>query len=156
MKKIIIGSDKSGYSLKETVKAHLIEQGYEVTDCGTTDIEKPLPYYETAVALAQKVLSGDFEKGILVCGTGMGMSVVANKFKGVYAAICESTYAAEKSRAINDANVLTMGGWITADIMGCEITDKFLSTEFTQGLEEWRQEFLINARAKIKEIENTI
>ncbi len=156
MKKIIIGSDKSGYSLKETVKAHLIEQGYEVTDCGTTDIEKPLPYYETAVALAQKVQSGDFEKGILVCGTGMGMSVVANKFKGVYAAICESTYAAEKSRAINDANVLTMGGWITADIMGCEITDKFLSTEFTQGLEEWRQEFLINARAKIKEIENTI
>ena len=156
MKKIIIGSDKSGYTLKEAVKAHLTEQGYEVTDCGTTDIEKPLPYYETAVILAQKIQSGDFEKGILICGTGMGMSVVANKFKGVYAAVCDTTYAAEKSRAINDANVLTMGGWITADIMGCEITDKFLSTEFTQGLEEWRQKFLTNARAKVKEIENTI
>ena len=66
------------------------------------------------------------------------------------------SYAAEKCRAINDANVLTMGGWITADIMGCEITDKFISTEFTQGLEEWRQKFLTNAKAKVKEIEESI
>ena len=156
MKKIIIGSDKSGYVLKEAVKAHLAELGFDVTDCGTTDIEKPLPYFETAPILAKRIQSGEFEKGILICGTGMGMAVVANKFKGVYAAVCETTYAAEKCRAINDANVLTMGGWITADIMGCEITDKFLSTEFTQGLEEWRQKFLTNAKAKVKEIEESI
>lgn len=156
MKKIIIGSDKSGFPLKEAVKAHLIECGYEVEDCGTQSLEEPKPYFEVAPVLAKKISSGEYEKGILVCGTGMGMAIVANKYPGVYAAVCENTYAAEKCRAINDANVLTMGGWITADWVGCAIVDTFLNTGFTDNLEEWRKAFLTNAREQVKQIEQGI
>ena len=150
MKKIIIGSDKSGFQLKEAVKAHLVEAGYEVTDAGSQSEEK------AAENVAPRVGGGEFEKGILICGTGMGMSIVANKHKGVYAAVCENTYAAEKSRAINNANILTMGGWITGEVVGCQIADTFLNTEFTQNLEEWRANNLRNAEKKVKEIEEQI
>lgn len=156
MKKIIIGSDGSGYSLKEAIKEHLKQAGYEVEDCGTKDMDHKIPYYEAASIAAPKVQSGEYERAILICGTGMGMAIVANKFKGIYAAVCESTYAAEKCRAINNANILTMGGWVTGEILGCEMADKFLNTEFTENLEEWRQEFLKNAYQEVKQIENTI
>jgi ribose 5-phosphate isomerase B len=115
-----------------------------------------MPYFKVAPVAAEKIQAGEFDKGILICGTGMGMAVVANKFKGVYAAACESTYAAEKCRAINDANILTMGGWMIGSVLGCEMADKFLNTSFTQGLEPWRQEFLTNARTKVYEIEDGI
>ncbi|SCP97955.1 RpiB/LacA/LacB family sugar-phosphate isomerase [Anaerobium acetethylicum] len=156
MKKIIIGSDKSGFLLKEAVKTHLTEAGYEVSDYGTLNEEEPKPYFEVAAAVAKRVSDGEAEKAILICGTGMGMAIVANKFKNVYAAVCENTYAAEKARAINDANVLTMGGWITGEIVGCAMADVFLNTEFTQNLEEWRANNLRNARIQVKNIENEI
>lgn len=156
MKKIVLGSDKSGFILKETIKAHLIEQGYEVEDCGTLDEEKPMPYFEVAPIVAKKIQDKEYEKAILICGTGMGMSIVANKFKGVYTAVVENTYAAEKSRAINNANIVAMGGWITGTIVGCDIVDAFLNTEFTEGLEPWRQDFLKNAYSKVQEIEDGI
>ena len=156
MKKILLGSDKSGYELKEAIKEHLAGKGYEVTDCGTTDINEPKGYFIVAPAAAEKVSRKEFEKAILICGTGMGMAIVANKYQGVYAAVCENTYAAEKARAINDANILTLGGWITGSIAGCDIADKFLGTGFTENLEEWRQEFLRNAREKVKGIEAEI
>ncbi len=155
-KKIIIGSDKSGFQLKEAVKQHLMEMGYEVTDAGSLSEENAMFYYEAAENVAPRIGKGEFEKGILICGTGMGMAIVANKYKGVYAAVCENTYAAEKSRAINDANILTMGGWITGEVVGCQIADTFLETEFTQNLEEWRANNLKNARAKVKAMEDQI
>ena len=155
MKRVLIGSDKSGFFLKEYVKKDLMEKGYEVVDCGTTDVESPMPFFKVAPMAAKKIQEKEFDKAILFCGTGMGMAIVANKFKGVYAAVVESVYAAEKCRAINDANILTMGGWIVADILGAEIANKFLETEFTQGLEEWRQEFLKKAREEVKVIEQS-
>lgn len=156
MKTIIIGSDKSGFQLKESIKAHLQSIGYAVTDCGTISEDQPHPYFEVAPILAEKISAGEFEKGILICGTGMGMAIVANKYPGVYAAVCENTYAAKKCRAINDANVLTLGGWITAETIGCEIVDAFLNTAFTQDLEEWRKAFLTNARTQVKALEANI
>ncbi len=156
MKKILIGSDKSGYELKEAVKAHLVELGYEVEDCGTTNPENAKGYFVVAPVAAKKVSGGEYDRAILICGTGMGMAVVANKFPGVYAAVCENTYAAKKSRAINNANVLTMGGWITGAVTGCEIADEFLNTSFTQDLEPWRQEFLKEAFAGVQEIEREV
>jgi ribose 5-phosphate isomerase B len=156
MKKILIGSDKSGFPLKEGIKAHLVNSGYEVIDGGTTNEEEPKPYFEVASAVAKRVSEGEFERAVLICGTGMGMSIVANKYKGVYAAVCENTYAAEKARAINDANILTMGGWITAEFVGCAMVDTFLNTEFTQNLEDWRAKNLQNARIQVKNIENEI
>lgn len=156
MKKIIIGSDKSGFPLKEAIKAHLTQLGYEVTDSGTLNEEEPKPYFEVASAVAKRVSDGEFERAVLICGTGMGVSIVANKRKGVYAAVCENTYAAEKARAINDANILCLGGWLTAEIVGCAMVDTFLNTEFTQNLEEWRAKNLRNARIQVKNIEDEI
>lgn len=154
--KVIIGSDKSGFPLKEAVKAHLIEKGYTVEDCGTLDLDNVKPFFVTAAALAPRVQSGEFEKGILICGTGAGMEIVANKYKGVYAVLCNDIYDARMCRAINDANVMTMGGWKIAPEVGCEMADTFLTTDFTQGLEEWRQEFLKGAREKVKGLEDEI
>lgn len=156
MKKIIIGSDKSGFPLKEAIKAHLTQSGYEVTDGGTLNEEEPKPYFEVASAVAKRVSAGEFERAVLICGTGMGVSIVANKHKGVYAAVCENTYAAEKARAINDANILCLGGWLTAEFVGCAMADTFLNTEFTQNLEEWRAKNLRNARIQVKNIEAEI
>jgi ribose 5-phosphate isomerase B len=153
-KKVIIGSDKSGFGLKEALKAHLIEVGYEVVDDGTIDPENAMMYDAVARKVAPRVSSGEFEKGILICGTGMGMSIVANKFKGVSAAVCENTFAAEKARAINDANILTLGGWISAPEVGIAIADTFLNTEFTQNLEDWRAENLKKAKVRVAELEN--
>lgn len=153
-KKVIIGSDKSGFGLKEVLKAHLTEVGYEVVDDGTIDPENAMMYDAVARKVAPRVSSGEFEKGILICGTGMGMSIVANKFKGVSAAVCENTFAAEKARAINDANILTLGGWISAPEVGIAIADTFLNTEFTQNLEDWRAENLKKAKVRVAELEN--
>ena len=154
--KILIGSDKSGFPLKEEIKAHLKAKGYDITDCGTQDIDKPTPFFDVAPIAAQKIQAGDFKKAILICGTGMGMAIVANKYNGVYAACCESTYSAEKARAINDANILTMGGWMIGGILGCEMAEKFLNTSFTENLEEWRQEFLKNAKVQVAAVEQSI
>jgi ribose 5-phosphate isomerase B len=153
MKNIFIGSDKSGYTLKEAVKAYLIEQGFTVEDIGTVDENNPFPFFEVAQKGAKLIQQKVFDRGILICGTGMGMSVVANKHEGVYAAACESVYAAEKCRAINDANILCMGGWIIAPIMGVEMTKAFINTSFTQNLEDWRARNLEKARVAVREIE---
>lgn len=154
--KLAIGSDKSGFSLKEAVKEYLAGRGIQADDLGTLDPEQPKPYFEVASTVAPLVQNGTYDRAILICGTGMGMAVVANKYQGVYAAVCESTYAAEKCRAINDANILTMGGWMIGEQLGFSMAERFLETGFTQGLEEWRQAFLTNAREKVKEIEENI
>lgn len=153
MGKLFIGSDKSGFSLKEAVKAYLVENGYDFDDIGSQSEENALPFFEVAEKGAKAIQAGSYDRGILICGTGMGMSVVANKHEGVHAAACESTYAAEKCRAINDANVLCMGGWIIAPIMGVEMAKLFLETEFTQNLEDWRAANLRKARTIVREIE---
>ncbi len=159
--KVIIGSDKSGFALKESVKKHLIEEGYEVEDGGTIDPEVAHPFFETAPAVASRISSGEFERGILICGTGAGMEIVANKYKGVYAVACNDPYDAKMCRAINDANVMTMGGCkLSADDsdlgMCMEMVDIFLNTEAGQDLAPWRQEFLEGARQKVKELEDEI
>lgn len=112
---------------------------------GTQDLEHGKPYYEAAPVVARAVQSGQFDRGILICGTGMGMSLVANKFDGIYAACVESVYGAKMCRAINNANILTMGGWIIGPEMGVEMVKAFLNTGFTQDLEPWRVEFLTKA-----------
>lgn len=153
---IAIGSDKSGFALKEAIKKYLIDSSIAFEDLGTQSMEAGIPYFEVARKVSPKVASGVYEKAILICGTGMGMSVVANKHKGVYAAAVESVYAAKMARAINNAQILCMGGWIIGAEMGIEMTKAFLETEFLQNLEDWRQKFLTNAALKVKEIEEEI
>jgi len=143
--KVLIGSDKSGFSLKEGIKALLIEQGYEVEDMGTTDVEQPKRFCDVAPIVGSAISKGEAERAILICGTGMGMTQVASMYKGVYAACCESVYAAKMCRAVNNSNILCMGGWIVGFEMAVEMVKAFLTTEHTEGLEPWRQEFLQNA-----------
>lgn len=151
--KIAIGSDKSGFNLKEAVKTHLVSLGYEVADVGTKDLDHGMAYFEVAPKVAEMIQKRECERGILCCGTGMGMALVANKYKGVYAAVVESVYAAKKSRVINNANVLTMGERIIGQEMSIEMVDAFLNTEFLQDLEEWRKDFIKNAFNKFGELE---
>lgn len=154
--KIVIGSDKSGYSLKEAIKAYLKENNYEFIEIGTTNPDVGVPFFKVAPEAAQLIQDGKADRGILICGTGMGMAQVANKYKGIRAACVESLYAARMCRAINDSNVLCMGGWIIAENMGIEMCKIFLETAFTQGLEEWRQEFLKNAKKEFEALEDKI
>lgn len=154
--KLAIGSDKSGFLLKEKIKEYLENQNIDYNDLGTVSLENPKPYYETASKVAPLIADKTYDKAILICGTGMGMNIVSNKYKGVYAAVVESVYGAKMSRAINNANILCLGGWIIGPEMGVEITKAFLNTEFLQDLEQWRQTFLTNASLQVQKIEDSI
>ncbi len=154
--KIAIGSDKSGFALKEAIKDFLQENKISFKDLGTTDIDKVRPYYQVAQDIAPRVAVKEFDCAILVCGTGAGMSVVANKFKGISAVACESEYAAKMAKIINNANIICMGGWIVAPEMGVKMAQAYLSTEYLLGLEDWRKEWLTNAAKKVTELEERI
>ncbi len=151
--KIAIGSDKSGFSAKEAIRSYLAETGAEFDDLGTVDLEHVHPYYEVAEKVAPLVQQGVYDKAVLICGTGAGMSVVSNKFKGVYAVACEGVYSAKMARAINNANILCMGGWIVGPEMAVEMTKTFLATEWCQDLEDWRAANMHKFAAKVDEIE---
>lgn len=154
--KIVIGSDKAGYLLKESIKEMLTEQGYELIDVGTTDQNAPRPHTVTGPAAAAQIQSGEAQRGILICGTGMGISMAANKNKGVYAAVVESVYSAEYCRKINDANVLCLGAFIVGEAMAKEMVNRFLETEFVQDFPKWRVDFLTGQKELLKEQEEQV
>jgi ribose 5-phosphate isomerase B len=156
--KLAIASDLSGYPLKKAVVAHLKENyadKIEVIDFGIASEDKPKPYFEQAPKVAKSVQSGEAEKGILICGTGQGMAITANKFKGIYAAVVDSVFSAERSKIINNANIITMGGWITAPFLGTQIVDAWLSMAFTQKM-EFKKDFLTNAFKEVQMLEDEI
>ncbi len=133
MRKIYIGADSAGYLLKEDFKTYLTAKGYEVTDCGT-DSEASCHYPEFASAVCKSVQSeGDTAFGILICGTGIGMSMCANKYNGIRAAVCGDTYSAKMTRCHNDANVLCIGARVTGSCLATDILDAFLGAEFEGG-----------------------
>ncbi|PKL13234.1 MAG: RpiB/LacA/LacB family sugar-phosphate isomerase [Spirochaetae bacterium HGW-Spirochaetae-8] len=150
--KIAIASDLSGFPLKQEVVKHLTEQGYEVIDFGIPSAEEPKPYFMQAPKVAKAVQSGEADKGILVCGTGQGMAIVANKFKGIYACVVDDIFSGERAKIVNNANVITMGGWITAPFLGCQIVDAWLAMEFAQKM-EFKKDFLSNAFNQVQQIE---
>ncbi len=151
--KLGVGSDAYGYHLKECIKKHLAEHKRDCDDIGVLSPHSSEPYYDVASKMAEKVANGQFDRGILVCGTGMGMAIIANKTKGVYASVCESAYAAQKSRAINNSNILTMGEFIVAPQMAGEMVDVWLKTELAQGWPGEEASWLENSMNKIREIE---
>lgn len=132
-RKIYIGADSAGYELKEALKTHLQELGYEVTDCGTDSTAScHYPLYAAAVARAVQA-SPDAAFGVLICGTGIGMSMCANKFNGVRAAVCGDTYSARLTRCHNDANVLCLGARVIGPCLAQDILDQFLAGEYEGG-----------------------
>lgn len=150
--KIAIASDLSGFPLKEEITKHLKEAGYELLDFGIESAEKPQPYFVQAPKVAKAVQSGEAEKGILICGTGQGMAIVANKHKGIYACVVDDIFSAERAKIVNNANVITLGGWITAPFVGVQIVDAWLAMQFTQKM-EFKKEFLTNAFNQVQELE---
>ena len=135
--KIIIGCDHAAYRLKETLKRALEESGLRVTDVGTHS-ETSMDYPETGKLVAQKISSGEYERGILTCGTGLGMSMVANKFPHVRAALCNDLFSAAMSRKHNDANILVLGGRVIGDVLALEILNTWLTTPFEGGRHQRR------------------
>lgn len=142
-RKIIIGADSAGYFLKEEIKKHLTENGYDVTDMGpNSDASCHYPIYAKAVCeKVQQNLQGSF--GILICGTGIGMSMCANKHKGIRAALCSDTFSARMTRQHNDANVLCMGARVIGSCLATDILDSFLSAEFEGGRHKVRVDMMM-------------
>ena len=133
MKKIFIGADSAGYVMKGELIAHLEALGYTVTDCGC-DSTASCHYPEFASKVCESVQAElDSSFGILICGTGIGMSMCANKHKGIRAALCSDTYSAKMTRRHNDANLLCMGARVIGSCLAIDITDAFLENEFEGG-----------------------
>lgn len=130
--KIAIGCDHAGYLLKVAVKDKLVKEGFEVVDFGTDSVES-VDYPSYGKAVGHAVADGKAEKGIVICGSGIGISIAANKVKGVRCALCTSVEMAEMSRRHNDANVLAMGARMIEQDLAFEIVDKWLTTDFEGG-----------------------
>ncbi len=127
---VYIGSDHGGYKLKESLKAHMDSVGQKYTDLGCFS-EESCDYPDYAREVCEKVVSDPASRGVLICGTGLGMSMTANKFPGIRAAMCTNELMAQMAREHNDAQVICMGGRITEDEMAKKMLDVFLKTSFS-------------------------
>jgi len=130
--KIAMGCDHGGYALKEEIKTMLAGQGHEVVDCGTYSTES-CDYPIFGEAAARKVASGECERGVVICTTGIGISIAANKVRGVRCALCSDPLGAEMTRRHNNANMLALGAGMTGVLLAKRIVETFLSTEFEGG-----------------------
>ena len=128
--KLIIGSDHGGFALKEVVKQHLTSLGHEVFDQGTHDGTVSVDYPDYGAAVARAVVAGEYDFGIVICGTGIGISLAANKIHGARAALCTDPYMARMAREHNDANILAMGGRVVGPGLALSIVEAFLKGEF--------------------------
>jgi len=129
---IAIGSDHAGYELKAEIIEYLKQNGYEVRDYGTCDCNS-VDYPDYGLAVAEAVKDGICEKGIIICGTGLGISIAANKVPGIRAAVCTDTYSARMSREHNDANILSLGARVVGAGLALDIVDVWLKSEFQGG-----------------------
>ena len=147
-KRIIIGSDHAGYHLKETIKQYLAEMGHEITDVGTHCMDDT-DYPDFGIMVSKRVSSGEFTRGILICGSGVGMTIVANKFPSVRAVLCLDEDTARMSRLHNDTNVLVLAGRRTDIERAKTITGTWLKTAFEEGRHQRRLD-------KIKDMERKL
>lgn len=143
---IYLGADHGGYELKEAVKQHLEERRIQYVDCGTYSNDS-VDYAPIAAKTCDQIVKDKGSKGILCCGTGIGISMAANKVKGIRAACCSDYFSAKHTRLHNDANVLCMGGRVVGAGLAIELVDAFLDTEFEGGRHQRRVD-------QISEIEN--
>lgn len=143
--KIAIASDHAGRELKDILKDFMVREGYAVLDLGT-DADESVDYPDYGFAVADRVSRGEVERGILVCGTGIGMSIVANKFKGVRAALVGDVFTARMAKEHNNANILVIGGRVVGTALAEEMVRTWLTTEFAAGRHQRRLD-------KIAEIE---
>ena len=148
MKKIAIGSDHGGFELKEEIKNFLLKEGYEVKDFGTNS-NSSCDYPDYAIPVAEAVVAKEFEFGILICGTGIGIGIAANKVPGVRAALCSDTFSAHATREHNNANILTLGQRVVGPGLALDIVKTFFFFFFEGGRHQ-------NRIDKIEEIEKSL
>jgi len=154
MERIAIGCDEAACAFRDAVKALLVKKGYEVEDFGTFD-DKPVLYPDIAVAVSEAVARGEFARGILICGTGIGMAISANKVPGIRAAVCHDPFSTARSRKSNDCQILCMGARVIAPQLGCMLVEQWLTCDFEGGgstakverIKEYEQEYLNKAGA---------
>jgi ribose 5-phosphate isomerase B len=130
--KLAIGCDEAAYDLKQVLKKHLTDTGHEVVDFGTHDA-LPVLYPDVAIKVAEQVAQGTFERALLLCGTGIGMAISANKVKGIRAAQCHDTYSAERASRSNDAQIITIGARVVGPELAKSIVDAWLVSTFDGG-----------------------
>ena len=148
MKKIAIASDHGGFESKETVIAHLLNDGWEIDDLGPNN-EDSVDYPDYGIKLAEIIANKKAERGIVICGTGVGMSIVVNRFPGIRGTLCSDIYTAKMSREHNDSNILIMGGRVIGRGLASEIVDTWLNTAFEGGRHQRRLD-------KINEIDTNL
>ena len=144
--RIVVGADHRGYALKEEIVQQLRASGHEVVDVGT-DGEAPVDYPEYALAVGKAILSGEAERGILVCGSGVGAAIAANKLPGIRAGVCHDTYSAHQGVEHDDMNLLCLGSKVVGPELALELTRTFLEARFS-GEERYRRRL-----AKVRELE---
>lgn len=147
IKKITVGCDHAAYELKKKVIAHLEARGVEVIDVGTDSTES-CDYPNFARAVCKNVQNGVTELGILICGTGIGMSMAANKHRGIRAAVCSDTFSARLTRQHNDANVLCFGERVVGMGLACDLVDQFIDTDFEGGKHKRRVDMIMEIEAE--------
>jgi ribose 5-phosphate isomerase B len=146
--KIGLGSDHAGFELKEDLRAYLAGQKIEFLDLGAKD-ENSVDYPDIGASVAEKVSRGEVDRGILICGSGIGMSIVANRFPGVRAALCHDVYTSRMSREHNDANLLVLGGRLLGKGLAREVLKVWLTTEFEGGRHQKRLDQITALEKKI-------
>ncbi|MFV9644660.1 MAG: ribose 5-phosphate isomerase B [Desulfobacterales bacterium] len=134
---IVIGSDHAAYQLKEKIRQYIIERGIDINDVGTYS-EDSVNYVDFGIKVSAMVSTGKYERGILLCGTGLGMSMVANKFPHVRAALCNDLFSAIMSRRHNNSNILVMGGRVIGEELARQIVKAWLETPFDGGRHQLR------------------
>ncbi|MFH1476916.1 MAG: RpiB/LacA/LacB family sugar-phosphate isomerase [Verrucomicrobiota bacterium] len=153
MIKLAVGSTKAGLCLKDEIKRYLVTTGHAVDDLGMQANGFFMPYYEVAARIAEAVSKQIYSKAVIICGTGAGSAIVANKFKGVYAVQASNEYEARHATIINNANVLTLGEWISPPQHAVSIVQAWLAAKFTEGFEPDWQAFLKNALKAVQDLE---
>lgn len=149
--RIVLASDHAGFDLKEKIKEYLESQGHEVLDVGCYRYAS-VDYPVFGVEGVKRVLSGEAERGILICGTGIGMTILANRFPGIRAALCHDCYTARMCRLHNDANILVMGGRVVGEALALEIVKGFLETPFEGGRHERRLQLIEELAREVKNV----
>ena len=152
MKKIAIASDHGGFDLKKSVMGVLEDEGFEIDDLGTSSAES-VDYPDFGIKLAQAILEQKVDRGIVICGTGVGMSIVVNRFPGIRGTLCSDIYTAKMCREHNDSNILIMGGRVISKDLALEIVRIWLKTEFEGGRHQRRLDKIneIDANLKFKQ-----
>jgi ribose 5-phosphate isomerase B len=149
MNKIAIASDHGGFELKETVIAHLLSDGWEIDDLGPSN-DDSVDYPDYGIKLAEIITNKKVERGIIICGTGVGMSIVVNRFPTIRGTLCSDIYTAKMCRKHNDSNILIMGGRVIGKGLASEIVDTWLNTSFEGGRHQKRLDKINEIDANLK------